>query len=381
MKLMFSILALLLGGAAVTLAQGIQPRVIDISGKGVPDVEVRSLASCQQTVGGQATATTSTKTDAEGQFNWPLALPGIGSSCGLTVTYNFSLHKDGYVFSRNEFTYRPGNTITPIPIAPFDNRVNLILASTSLNLPPIWESVSAASYRNNQLMAAEMITAGFGFGLAASTELATLPLPISLAWRRVLIKDFAGTERAAKLLFVSPAQINYIAPEGLADGTAIIRLVDESGNLIAAGVAEIGKVSPGIFTANADGQGVPAAVIVRVKPGNAQSYEPVARFDEQQRRFVPLALDLGSDDELIVLALFGTGWRQASNPANVLVSVGNDTTNYIQCPVEYVGTQPTIEGLDQLNVRLPRAVIGKGDVNVVVSINGIFTNLVQLKIK
>jgi uncharacterized protein (TIGR03437 family) len=53
----------------------------------------------------------------------------------------------------------------------------------------------------------------------------------------------------------------------------------------------------------------------------------------------------------------------------------------IDCPVEYVGKQPTVEGLDQFNARLPRTLIGLGEVNVEVRIGGILANIVQLKFK
>src|SRR5262249_33647841 len=212
----------------------------------------------------------------------------------------------------------------------------------------------------------EMILAGFGVDLAATTETAAGSLPTTLAGRKLLVKDSAGVEKAAKLFFVSPAQTNYIVPEGLADGLAQIRLVDENNNLIKTGLAEIRKVSAGVFTANSDGQGVPAAIITRVKPGNVQTIEPVAQLDAAQSRFVPLPIDLGPETVFVVLTLFGTGWRQFGALSNTKVTIGD-----VDCPVEYVGLQPTFDGVDQINARLPRALIGKSDVDVKDSFAGI----------
>ncbi|MCI0746677.1 MAG: hypothetical protein L0Y58_14850 [Verrucomicrobia subdivision 3 bacterium] len=90
-------------------------------------------------------------------------------------------------------------------------------------------------------------------------------------------------------------------------------------------------------------------MITRVRPGNVQTVEPVAQFDEAQRRFITLPIDLGPETEFVVLSLFGTGWRQVDSARDVMVKIGG-----VECPVEYVGNQPTIEGLDQINVRLPR---------------------------
>ena len=202
-----------------------------------------------------------------------------------------------------------------------------------------------------------------------------------LAGRRVLVRDVNGVEKPARLLFAAPAQINYVTPEGLANGPAVIRVLDENNNTLRTGLALLQQTAPGIFTANADGHGAAAAVVVRVRPGNVQSYEPVTRFDEALKRYVPAEIDLGPEPEVLVLSLFGTGWRQAASPAIVNVNIGNDATGYALCPVEYIGAQPTLDGLDQINVRLSRALLGKGDVSVAVSINGVSMNLVQLKIR
>lgn len=373
MKNLASLLALLLISTATTLAQ----RVVDLSGNGIQAVEVKCVVSCQQTAGPIVTATEVTTTDTEGRFGWPLpGAPGGTSGCQQSVSYSYTLKKEGYMFTRSAFRYRPPSLLP----GAYDDRLNLI-QGTHL---PAWANVSAASFVNDQLIASEMILAGFGADLALSTVIATEPLPTTLADRRVLVKDFMGVEKAAKLLFVSPGQINYVTPEGLANGPAQIRLVDENSNLIRIGLAEIKTLAPAIFSANADGKGVPAAVVVRVKPGNVQNYEPVAEFDQQQQRFVPLALDLGPEDEFLVLSLFGTGWRRASQ-INTSVKIGG-----IDCPVEYVGKQPTIEGLDQINARLPRALIGRGEVDVFVSFGSppisipsdyFVTNAVRLKFK
>lgn len=226
-----------------------------------------------------------------------------------------------------------------------------------------------------------MIIAGFGSDLAVSTEVASQTLPTLLAGRKVLVKDSAGVEKAGKLFFVSPTQINYVIPAGLADGPAQVRVVDESNNLIKVGLVEIGKLAPGIFTANADGVGVPAAVLLRVKPGDVRSYDPVAQFDAAQNKYVPFPIDLGPDDEILVLSLFGTGWRQvgAESAPRFIEAVGNGFSAL--CPIEYIGKQPTFEGLDQINVRLPHVLIGKGEVDLLLTIGSLNANLVRLKFK
>ena len=378
MKYILLSLGVLLSLAMTAAAQNAQGRVVDLLGVGVSGVTVECVTTCFPTAAPQASATTSTTTDSNGNFAWPLpGPPGAGSGCMLSTQYAYTLKKAGYIFTRGAFLYRPSPPPAPLPAV--DERISLIQA-TSL---PAWANVSAASFANTQLIANDMIVAGFGANLATQTATAAsgMPLPTQLAGRRVLVRDVNGVEKPARLLFAAPAQINYVTPEGLANGPAVIRVLDENNNTLRTGLALLQQTAPGIFTANADGHGAAAAVVVRVRPGNVQSYEPVTRFDEALKRYVPAEIDLGPEPEVLVLSLFGTGWRQAASPAIVNVNIGNDATGYALCPVEYIGAQPTLDGLDQINVRLSRALLGKGDVSVAVSINGVSMNLVQLKIR
>src|SRR5262245_17336033 len=183
---------------------------------------------------------------------------------------------------------------------------------------PGFMSVSAASFAVGRL-APDAIIAGFGMSLAANTQMATeLPLPTQLAGVGVSVRDRTGAERAAPLFFVSPNQINYLIPSGTASGPATIKV--SSG---AVGVVEIASVAPGLFSANADGQGVAAAVVLRIKADGAQSFEPVAQFDAGQNRIVPAPIDVGNPAEQVFLLLFGTGFRHRSDLANVAVRIGN----------------------------------------------------------
>jgi uncharacterized protein (TIGR03437 family) len=354
---------LLMSGTVAALAQA---RIIDLSGNGVPDVEIVANATCNQTISGPASGTTTVRTDAEGKFYWPQTLPGLGSLCALTVEYNYSVRKEGYRFTRTSFKYRPNSPPLPFSPPPYNDLLMLIHAHPSDF--PTWRNVSAASYAP-QFLASEMIASGFGTDLAGSTVFAQeFPSPTTLALRRVVVLDSTGAEKAAKLLFVSPTQFNYVMPEGVADGSAAIKLVDENGNLIRVGLVEIKKVVPGIFTANATGDGAPMAVVVRVQPDGTQAVELVARFDETERRFVPLQIDMGPETEFLVLSIFGTGWRQqAAREVKVSAHTVNSS---VECPLEYVGKQPTLEGIDQINARLPRTLIGKGEVILYVNFRG-----------
>jgi uncharacterized protein (TIGR03437 family) len=236
-------------------------------------------------------------------------------------------------------------------------------------------SVSAASFRGSPL-AVESIVAAFGSHLAVATEAATMmPLPTELAGTRVVIRDSAGAEHLAPLLYVSSAQVNYQIPAGTASGEAVITIISGDG-AVSIGSAQIAAAAPGLFTANADGQGLAAAVAVRVKPDGTQTIEPIACFDEGQGKFVSVPIDLGPETDQVFLILFGTGFRSRSALGAVILKIGG-----VDQQVLYAAEPPGFVGLDQLNVRLTRSLIGRGEVDVSLSVDGKTANTVRVSIK
>ncbi|MCI0351571.1 MAG: hypothetical protein L0Z53_19280 [Acidobacteriales bacterium] len=236
-------------------------------------------------------------------------------------------------------------------------------------------SVSAASY-SGATLARGSIVAAFGADLASATVAATTtPLPTTLGGTTVKVRDSAGAERLAPLFFVSPTQINYQIPAGTATGPAMVTIT--TGDSIAsAGTVQIAAVAPGLFTANASGQGFAAAVALRVKADGTQSFEPVARFDAAVQQFVAIPIDLGPESDQVFLILFGTGIRLRSSLSAVSANLGG-----VDAQVAFAGAQDGFVGLDQVNVRLPRSLIGRGAVDVALTVDGQAANTVKVSIK
>ncbi|MGH9803262.1 MAG: hypothetical protein ACRD82_23100, partial [Blastocatellia bacterium] len=240
-------------------------------------------------------------------------------------------------------------------------------------------SVSAASFVGTNL-AAEAIIAAFGGNLATTIQISNgLPLPTQLAGTTVKVKDGAGVERLAPLFFVAPTQINYLVPAGTAAGNATITITSGDGT-ISIGQTTISSVAPGLFSANASGQGIAAATVLRIKADATQSFEPVSRFDSAQGKVVPVPIDLGPDlgnaSDQVFLLLFGSGCRQVSSLANAQTQIGG-------VPVEtlYIGPQGDFVGLDQINLRLTRSFVGRGEVQVRFVADGKAANIVTVSIK
>lgn len=235
-------------------------------------------------------------------------------------------------------------------------------------------SVSAASFAGGDL-SAEEIVAAFGTGLATTTQVATtVPLPTDIAGTTVRVRDSNGVGRLAPLFFVAPTQINYLVPAGTANGAATVTITSGDGT-ISVGTVNVVAVAPGLFTANSSGTGLAAANALRIKSNGATSNEPIGQFDASLGRFVPIPIDLGPEGELVYLVLFGTAFR---NNTGLPVSA---TIGGVAATVQYAGPQNDFVGLDQANILIPRSTIGRGEVDVILTIGTRVSNTVKVSIK
>ena len=119
-----------------------------------------------------------------------------------------------------------------------------------------------------------------------------------------------------------------------------------------------------------------AAVALCIRADGTQATEPVAQFDASRNQFVLRPIDLGSESEQVYLVLFGTGIRGRSALAGVTVQLGG-----VNAPVQFAGAQGNIVGLDQVNALIPRSLAGRGEVDLVLTVDGISANLVRVSIK
>ena len=221
--------------------------------------------------------------------------------------------------------------------------------------------VSAGNFANIG-GASESLVAAFGSNLAGAAGATT-----------VNVKDNTGIERAGRVLFASSGQVNFMLPAGLANGPATVTVL-YAGNPVGTTGYQIETVAPAMFTANGSGLGVPAAVAVRVRADGSQSIESVARCTNTG--CVPVSLDLGAATDQLYLALFATGVRNRAQLADVGVRIGGELAE-----LQYAGAQGDFLGLDQLNVKVPRTLIGRGDVSVIFSVAGRSATPVTVNIK
>ena len=285
------------------------------------------------------------------------------AASGLTIN-NISGHRDG-----PGATECPGNAFYPmLPNLRTDVK-NLLSNFGTVT------SVSAASFSASAL-ASSSIVAAFGDNLASSVQIgSSSPLPVSLVGTSVTVRDSANAEKIARLFFVSPTQINFLMPEGLATGTATVLVANGEGRL-STGTVTIAPVAPALFAANANGKDVPAAVILRIKADGSQSYEPLAAFDSSQNKFVAAPIDLGTETDQVFFVGYGTGFRGRSSLSAVSVKIGGADSEVL-----FAGMAEGFFGLDQLNARIPRSLIGKGDVDLELTVDGVKANVMKLRVR
>jgi uncharacterized protein (TIGR03437 family) len=154
---------------------------------------------------------------------------------------------------------------------------------------------------------------------------------------------------AARLIFVSDAQINAVLPSGVGNGDAVDFTINNNG-LQSAGKVKLVDNAPGVFTVSNDGTGPAAAQCVSVLSDGV-----ILSFSNP-----PCSVGTGSPFNTLVI--YGTGWR---NSSSTQVKIGDQTLT-----PSFSGAQPFFPGLDQINVTMTRELAGRTDQDLSVVVPG-----------
>jgi uncharacterized protein (TIGR03437 family) len=215
----------------------------------------------------------------------------------------------------------------------------------------------------------------FGESIAASAHSFTgHPLPTELGGVGIRIRDSGGVVVTAPLFFVSPRQVNYVIPEQVRPGPAVVEVL-RSGRSPLATEIMVDRVAPALFSADATGEGVAVALSVRTEPNGSQLVLPTFECGQTLGCY-PKPIDVGFSRPATYLVLFGTGIRGRTSLESVQVKIGGELA-----PVQYAGPQSVYEGLDQVNVLLPATLQGRGRLPVSVMIDGIPANDVDIFVR
>ncbi len=196
---------------------------------------------------------------------------------------------------------------------------------------------------------------------------ATAPYPDSLGGVTVSITDSSGATQLAPVQYVSPAQVNYVVPTGLAPGIATVTIGSSSG------AAQIDTIGPGLYSADSSGTGVAAAGAALYSADG--TFTLVTVYDCASS-CVSVPMSLGDSSQELIVTLYGTGFRNLSSSDSASVSIGG-----VAAQILYIGAQPQYPGLDQLNVVAPASLKGAGEVPVVLTAGGQTANVVTVNIQ
>lgn len=147
---------------------------------------------------------------------------------------------------------------------------------------------------------------------------------------------------AARLIYVSPLQINFVVPDGAVTADGVDFTINNKG-VVSKGKVKVLDAQPGIFTTTQDGKGTGAVgcqVVVKDAEGKVTS-----------NTYPPPPCEVSAEMKEGYLLIFGTGFRYAA-ATSVVVQVGTGDTAKDYTPV-YAGSQNQFPALDQINLLLP----------------------------
>ena len=269
--------------------------------------------------------------------------------------------------SKTSISIQTASSANPITVPPYS------VLRADLIIPSVAAFVNSASFQPGPVAPQELVTA-FGSGFASQAITAPgQPLPPTLGDTAITITDSRGAVSVAPLYYVSPGQANFLIPGGVAPGAASVK-VTRSGATVLTGSLTVAAVSPGLYSANGNGAGVAAAVAERVSASSAVT--PLSAFACQSG--VPLSclsspLSLGGSTDTVYVSLYGTGIRGAGT---VQVYVAGQLV-----PWQYAGAQNQYQGLDQVNVAVPRSLAGAGEVSVYLVADGTVSNMTTVNVQ
>jgi len=240
---------------------------------------------------------------------------------------------------------------------------------------PAMISESAASYSAGAV-ASGSIVSSFGQNLAMVEQAsAGLPLLTTLAGTSVKVKDSAGVERLAPLIYVAPVQLDYVVPAGTAVGPASVTVLNGT-QVSAAGALQVSQVAPGLFSANSDGKGVAAGIAVTIHADGSQDAQYVFTAASPPGGRTGVPVDLGGPADQVNLMLPGTGFRGAGSLAGFSAAIGG-----VSAPVLAAGPDPDFPGVDWVNIQVPRSLAGNGQSGIVLTVDGATANTVTVNIR
>ena len=282
----------------------------------------------------------------------------------------------GFVFSAN---FGGGGTDQGVTLLPSNGNAILIGRTQSSDLPvtagPAFDAPAdsfVASFAN--VVGYQSLGA-----IRNAASLLTGPVaPGSLVTIDGTFGDLSGVSVSFKgspavVVQVRDASMDVQIPADLAIGQEAVVLVATRDALYQSTVT-VNSTSPGLFSANGNGQGVALGQIVRVDTTTGTStVQPI--FSCDANTCTPIPIDIGDDGTQVYLVLTATGLRNQTDLSQFQVTIGG-------MPARVVDLQPqgVASGLDALTIQVPQpdGVVGPLEWKIQVMVDGRTSNAVSI---
>jgi uncharacterized protein (TIGR03437 family) len=220
--------------------------------------------------------------------------------------------------------------------------------------------VNAASFAAG--LSPGSIATVFGSNLAATTATADrFPLPRMLAGVQLFVNGVP-----VPLFYVSPTQINFQVPFGIASPSTLVEVVSSAG--VSASIpAPVTPLQPGLFFAPSTGIGA-----MRFPSDGSIAAQRAARPGELVELY---AAGLGAVDSAPEVGEPASGFFLARTVLEPTVSIGGRVL-----PATFSGLAPGFAGLYQINFDLPQDLL-PGRYELLVTVDGIVSNVVFLDVE
>jgi uncharacterized protein (TIGR03437 family) len=217
-------------------------------------------------------------------------------------------------------------------------------------------------------LTSDSIATAFGANLAIGVKTAeSEQLPFELAGTTVTINGIP-----APVFSVSPDRVDFLVPPAVEAGDATIVIRNHEGSY-SIGTTQIVDVAPAILAVNAGGSSDAASLALGY--GSNGKGLRLPKFERLT----------GRRPDLLTLDATGIRRAGAANPndqngiaESVEVMIGGYTARVL-----YAGAHARLRGLDQIIVEIPAGLAGVGQrqVEVVVSVDGVFANRTVISLK
>ena len=276
----------------------------------------------------------------------------------------------------DQFTQNPDGSVTAYYTMSTWNPYEVFLASSTFKAGPVPGPIESAASLDSSFVAPDSIAVILSKELANGTYQAAGAHPTtSLGGASVLVQDSVGVTGQALLYYVSPERITFVVPSGLAAGPATVTVLNGS-TLVYSTTTRIAPLAPALFSADGSGTGPAAAIFLGVGADGKRTVGYTYTCGAAQGSCVATALDLSAAPNGAYLEFYGTGLRDNPGIRTVGVSIGG-----IPCAVTYAGSQNQYPGMDQVNVLVSPKLMGKGEVDVNLIVNGSPANTLRVAFK